>query len=353
MKTCDTTFEISRPLRRRLVLCLAVVVFHGALVVRMAWSQPRRWSDDFETRATYNSTSWLAPCYDGESTKYTVMEDVVGDIANARALSDGGKLIFTNRLYKADPYLRRKEPVFIGALNLGQGCPDVAGIPYRHSTESFTSPNICIYGGVSFTRWHLRVWDDPKRVNDPFGPDGEPGVANVDDDGNEGTDEDDEGLALRPTTVNGGYGNRNGTGFRAGQDDAPGVVGVDDDGNGITDEIGETGWDGSDDGDDTPGFIVWEVFMRGDIETQERIFLQITPTNGEGKTLGGPCTIRHPFGLGATEAPYVYQAHLLEAGDEAVLGYLTWDTVYNYVFCGSGTCYGAMIMDGGGHGQPG
>lgn len=91
-------------------------------------------------------------------------------------------------------------------------------MPYAYSTELFDDAYVCIYGGFSFNPWQLKSWDDPDELNDPFGEDEEPGVANQDDDMDGETDNrhnteygtSDESPAQKATTVNNGFGNREG-----------------------------------------------------------------------------------------------------------------------------------------------
>ena len=79
--------------KRISVVCVVCV----GLLALPAFGEPREWSDDFSSAATYDSPSLVAPCYGGPSTKYTLLEALTGDIANERALSGNGRLAFTNR----------------------------------------------------------------------------------------------------------------------------------------------------------------------------------------------------------------------------------------------------------------
>jgi hypothetical protein len=162
-----------------------------------------------------------------------------------------------------------------------------------------------------------------------WGDDGEPGVACVDDDLDGTTDEEDESPALRPTTVNNGYGHAGPNAYQAGQDGVPGDPGVDDDGNGTTDDYGEICFPGTDDGDDLQG-RKWFALLRGDLTASsfaylsievaagsERLFSILSWTGASGVPIALANNLNNPF----------WEAH----------------EVYNWVFCHSGSCYGAML----------
>jgi hypothetical protein len=292
-----------------------------------AWGQPRQWVDDFTTIATYNSDSDYGTCRGGSAPKYTVVEGLLGDIFNARILSGGGTLSFTNRsTIVLSPSVGRKEFAVCGWLGLGV-CP--GGPPTGQSTEPFTSGDICVFGAIRFNHFQCKFlkpngWD-------VRGADGKPGVADVDDDQDGTTDEWNESLAHRPTTVNNGYGNRNGTGFQAGLDAAPGVAGVDDDGNGIVDDVGETGWAGSDDGDDTQRHMTW-ICLKANINAVNLLYLNFD-AGSTGNTFGMQEVIN-----GGSPG-------FLEFANEIVLfDYYTPEVKYNWVFCVAGyTCLGAVM----------
>jgi hypothetical protein len=252
------------------------------------------------------------------------LEVLGGDIFNERALSGDGKLVVTNR--ETVNVYARFELIGIGVANIGQGCPDVAGVPYGQPSELFSSDNLCIYGGHTFNPWHLRMPSDTGNY-EIVGPDGQPGVANVDDDLDGATDENDESPSARPTTVNNGYGNRDGTGFQAGLDGEPGIAGADDDGNGITDDYGETGDPSSDDGDDRNTGNMW-VMMDGNTATTSLVYVDLGPH--------GCC----PFSMDAIKSGSWVG---LDLANEIGSKFYDADVHYNWAFCTSGTCYGAML----------
>jgi hypothetical protein len=158
-----------------------------------------------------------------------------------------------------------------------------------------------------------------------FGPDGQPAVANVDDDQDGVTDEIDENPFRAPTTTASGYGPP----FRAGLDHRPGVASVDDDGNGTTDDVGETCWSGSDDGDDTRFIPVRGPAIRGNISDTDAVLGWISPTSSASLF----CIYE------------IVNANLfrLEGNNEISPGFYSPYVHYNYVFCASGTCYGGML----------
>jgi hypothetical protein len=292
--------------------------------------EPRQWSDDFTLAATYNSDSLYASCL-GSVTKYTLLEPLRGDINNQRVWSGGGSLNFTCRSVETIvPEIARIDFAIIGWFGIGLGnCPGQP--PINQTTEPFTSGDICIYGAMRFNPWQCQF--PGPNAWDIRGPDGKAGVANVDDDGDGTTDEWDETPAARPTTVNGGYGNRNGTGFQAGLDAAPGVAGVDDDGNGIVDDVGETGWAGSDDGDDTQRQMRW-ICMKSNVVAGKLLYLNIDPgSTGDAFSLMESVDARN---------------YALEWANEIVsFEYYQPEIKYNWAFCISGyTCFGAMMWHG-------
>jgi hypothetical protein len=310
----------------RIAPCFLVVAF----LVTPVLGQPREWADDFTAVRTYDSASLFAPCSGGPSTKYSIIEVFNGDIYNERALSGGGSFIFSNRTTAISVAGIRAELVAIGILDMGQTCPDnpdpTPGASFITS-EPFTSPHVCMYGGVQFTDWQLHF---PNETHDVRGDDGKCGVANVDDDLDGTTDEFNECLATRPTSVNGGYGNRDGTGFRGGVDAAAGVAGVDDDANGVTDDMDELGWPGSDDGDDTTRQAYWMI-LDASVQTTSLIDVEIDPASP-----GDVFNLRHVVSAAESQ---------LERTNEIVRGYYRAHVHYNWAFCSSGTCYGAVIWD--------
>jgi hypothetical protein len=311
---------------------LALLALSIGLIVVPAFGQPREWKDDFTTVTTYDSGSVYATCASptAPSTKYTLIEAFTGNPFNGRALSGGGKFIFTNRSTAGVGGLRA-DLAAIGVVDFGQTCPDNPDPSPGASlitSEPFTSNNQCTYGGLQFTDWQLKFPPDTYEVR---GSDGKCGVANVDDDLDGITDEDNECLACRPTFVNGGYGNRNGTGFQGGVDAAPGVAGVDDDANGIVDDLDEMGWSGSDDGDDTTRQAFW-IVLKANLDTSSLIFVEVDPA-----------TVTGVFNMGQIISASYSQ---LEGNNEIVKGYYRAHVRYNWVFCVSGTCYGAVLWEG-------
>ena len=67
-----------------------IVLVTAGLIACPAWAQPREWSDDFTTAATYDDVSLNAPCSGGPSTKYTLIEGLTADTFNDHAVSGGG-----------------------------------------------------------------------------------------------------------------------------------------------------------------------------------------------------------------------------------------------------------------------
>ena len=293
---------------------------------------PREWSDDFSAVITYDTTSLFAPCYAGPSTRYTIMEVLTGDISNDHAVSGGGNLRITSRLPSQALTNWRYIAAIVGVIRFGQSCPDVSGLDFLEGTEPFTANDVCIYGGSMFTPWHLK--DAPgEDSGHGFGPDGQPGVAGIDDDQDGTTDENDEWPALRDTTVNSGFGHSGANAYQAGVDAAPGAAGVDDDGNGTTDEYGEMGWPDTDDGDDTQR-LVRHTLMKGNFDTSSFIYFNMDPaTPGYNQ-----CSILDVINGTGSGVP--------APGDELSPGFYQPYTQYNYVYCASGTCFGAMLWTG-------
>jgi hypothetical protein len=308
----------------RISLCLVV----AGTVVAPIGAQPRQFSDDFTAVATYDSASLWAPCTGGPSTRYTMMELVNGETYTQRGLSGAGRFIFTNRSLAG--LVGRVDIAAIGVLDVGQECPDNPNPSPGASlitSEPFTSNNVCVYGGMQFNHWQLR-FPYPTSGFSTLGPDGQPGIAGVDDDIDGTTDETNEILAARPTTVQGGYGNRNGTGFQAGRDAAPGVAGVDDDGSGIVDDIGETGWPGSDDGDDLARHLWW-ILLDCNLGASKTMYLNMD-VGGTNDVFA----LREVLGIS-------YPA--LQNSDSIGAGFYQLNVHYNWVFCTSGSCYGAEL----------
>ena len=82
--------------RSTLVFFLSISWFAAS-----AFGQPREWSDDFTTAATYDDASRKAPCYGpAPSTKYTMVEVFTGETKNDRAVSGGGSLLVSSRLVR-------------------------------------------------------------------------------------------------------------------------------------------------------------------------------------------------------------------------------------------------------------
>jgi len=241
-----------------------------------AFGQPLEWSDDFTTVTTYDIATLLAPCYGGSPTKYTLLDGWTADIFNQHAVSGGGSLVITGRVEEVGTFgIPPAEFAMVGWLGLSVGCP---GEPaFGTSSAWFTSDDLCIYSGFSFTPWHLdnaSGWPwDPNWL----GPDGQPGVANVDDDQDGTTDENDESPMRRPTTVNGGYGHSGSDAYQAGLDAAPGDADVDDDGNGTIDDYGEIGWPATDDGDDEQ-FNYFYAVMDASMATSSFVNLNLDPS---------------------------------------------------------------------------
>jgi hypothetical protein len=299
-----------------------------------AWGEPRQWIDDFKTAATYDSVSLYGPCNGGASTKYTMLEAYTGNIYNERSVSGDGSLRITSRSIENGLTGSRYSGAAVGVIDFGQTCPDnpnPAPGAQLITSEPFSNNDVCIYAATEYTPWHLRHPDN-HAVDGRYGNDGQPGIAGVDDDLDGVTDEANECLSLRPTTVSQGYGHRGSNAYQAGRDSAPGIAGVDDDGNGVIDDYGEIGSPGSDDGDDRfremRHFIMKGnfnstsfVYFNFDISTNSENRLSINDVvNAGGSVLAGANEIAHGF----------YQAY----------------TQYNYAFCVSGTCYGAMLWTG-------
>jgi len=315
-----------------------VSVLLAALLVAPAWSQPRQWVDDFLTVTTYDSASLLAPCYGGPGTKYTVLEGFTGDIFNEHAVSGDGSLRLTSRALDLGQYPSRIALAFVGWVGLSTGCPGEP--PLMTGSESFTSADLCMYGGFMFTPWHLRYPED-RSVDGTFGQDALPGIGGVDDDLDGTTDEEDESPALRPSPINGGYGDpADPESYPAGQDARPGVANVDDDGNGVTDDIGETGDPAGDAGDDRQRIFLY-AYMRADLASSSAIFVNIDPGAGGGGE--DAFSLRQFIGLSEIVA---------ETANEIGPDFYTPYTQYNYAFCSSGTCFGAQLWTGGNIANP-
>jgi hypothetical protein len=309
--------------RRSFLSLLAV-----GLVVPPLMGEPRQFTDDFTTVTTYDSNSLTAPCYvsGAPSTKYTVFEAIQGGYYNERMVSGGGKLLFSNRSVVAMPQ-GRFELTVIGVLDIGQGCPDNPDPSPGASlitSEPFSSPNVCMYGGFSYRPVELL-----RAEGTIWGSDSRPGVANVDDDQDGATDEEDENVFRAPCKTTSRYGPP----FPGGLDARPGVAGVDDDGDGTIDDIGETAWPGSDDGDDGYYKIGKGPAMRGNFSQTSMILIWISPTALQGSL----------FGLYEVNNG-VWQR--LERSNEILAGFYQPRTRYNYVFCGAASCYGALLWVG-------
>ena len=108
---------------------------------------------------------------------------------------------------------------------------------------------------------YFEIGEGPVTDSFNYGPDGEPGVAGVDDDGN-GVIDDYSDLGW------------------PGADGEPGVAGSDDDGNGRVDDSSELGWPGSDDSDDT--FSLYFRSMLGDFDD----YVAFTMRSREGEFTG-------------------------------------------------------------------
>ena len=108
---------------------------------------------------------------------------------------------------------------------------------------------------------YFEIGEGPVTDSFNYGPDGEPGVAGVDDDGN-GLIDDYSDLGW------------------PGADGEPGVAGTDDDGNGTVDDSSELGWPGSDDSDDT--FSLYFRSMLGDFDD----YIAFTMRSREGEFTG-------------------------------------------------------------------
>jgi hypothetical protein len=310
-------------------LIITSVCVGGLFAVSLA--QPRQWRDDFTTAATYDSDSLVATCAGpAPSTKYTMIEPTMGDIYNDRAVSGGGRLLISSRLERST-YGNRLPVAVVGVLNTGQGCPDVVGVPTMGSTEPFSSPDVCIYGGISFTTWHTRS-PAGGTFDSRVGADGGCGIAGVDDDLDGTIDEWNECLARRPTPVSNRYGNSGSNAYKAGVDTCPGACGVDEDGNGVVDDYGEIGWPGTDDGDDRQR-IWFYVAMDLNLNNTSVIWLNIDP----GAAGGGAQDI---FSLREFNNA---QEGFVTGCNEITPGFYRPDVHYNYTFCNSGTCYGAML----------
>jgi hypothetical protein len=308
-------------MRRSLLFLLAV-----GLVVPPLLGEPRQFTDDFTTATTYDSNSLYATCANpsAPSTKYTVFEATAGDPYNERQVSGGGKLRFSNRAVVS--LMGRVEVTVIGVLDIGQTCPDnpdPSPGASLISSQPFTSPNLCMYGGYSYMPVELlpegTIW----------GPDGKPAVANVDDDQDGNTDEDDENVFRAPCKTASRYGPP----FPGGLDARPGVAGVDDDGNGTIDDIGESAWPGSDDGDDLYYKPAKGPIMRGSFVNTSMILIWISQTASQGSM----------FALYEAKNG-VWQR--LERSNEIVPGFYQPRTRYNYVLCAGASCYGAMLWVG-------
>jgi hypothetical protein len=140
------------------------------------------------------------------------------------------------------------------------------------------------------------------------GPDGKPGVAGIDDDGNGLTD----------------------------LSDVPGFFGVDDDADGATDEVGEVqpdqnelGWPGSDDSDDINGDYLPAIFMQANIPT--------------GSLIGLAMQLRGSAAQFSIQDVVAFQINNLDGADEIGTGFYDAGVRYNYGVCASGTVYGAQL----------
>ena len=312
-----------------------------------------RWVDDFETYATYDSAA-IVNC----TAKYTSMEPLTGDFNLQYVASGDGVLRGSTLKLGSFPGIEARF-VFcvVGVLNVRQPC--ASGWPFLHSSETF-DPNgdICMYSGFSFNQFQLRhasfgLGDDN---GEEFGPDLDeeaaghqngPGVWNVDDDGNGTTDDPQWGGGSGNVIASPEYlwpGIDGAPGF-AGQDDdgdgytdyipGPNAPGVDDDKDGEVDEVGELrpdmgefGWPGSDDSDDTTGEWGYAAGLRANLIDTSVIFVNVDVMSD-----GNQFTIRQ-----------IYQSDLPSGPSDFLgVGFYEAGTKYNFVYCASGTCYGALL----------
>jgi hypothetical protein len=302
--------------RNRLFRRFSAIVF---LVSSADWviGAPVLFSDDFVTPATYGVTDISdgyggGACYGGIAPKYTVFNLFTFNLFQEEAESGSGALRISNSITGfVDPPFGQVEVAALGWVGLNScGMLNPFEPPLHTSTMNFTNDDLCIYGGYSFSNWHLRTGVAAGTV---FGADDMPGLAGSDDDSNGTTDNAEEYPGEGP-------------------DGAPGIAGVDDDGVFGTDDLGERGFAGSDDSDDEQGTMASLVVIRGDLDTDSALWIHIEP---------GTPTLQ--FALREIVSASVFDVELT---DEIAADFYQAYTRYNYMFCGEGSCYGAQLWVG-------
>jgi hypothetical protein len=187
--------------------------------------------DDFQTVTTYNHQTYVDACA-GTLPDWSVQTSLAGSTMYERAVRGGGKLNLSNWQFD-NPFIAglRVTNAFVGWAGGVFACVGEPSI--GRSNIVFTHDDICIYGGFEFNRFQLTLQSTPSGANGgQFGPDLQPGIAGVDDDGNGSTDDDPN--------------------CNKGVDGQWGVAGVDDDANGKTDDPGDTHASFGCHGDDDP-----------------------------------------------------------------------------------------------------
>jgi hypothetical protein len=206
-------------------------------------AEPQIFSDDFQTATTYNYDSLVNSCTTTEKPKWSIVNIIDGLPYDERLVSGGGRLLLSNWRFLSHnsgtvSNLHRMEAAYVGRT--GSFCD--SSNPYVPTPEpgsgvsnlAFTHDDLCILGGFQFNRFQQATQNLPRATGpvNPFdlnpdmhwglqyGPDGAPGIAGMDDDGDGSTDNDpncDYGL-----------------------DGCPGDCNFDDDGNGVVDDAGDT-----------------------------------------------------------------------------------------------------------------
>jgi hypothetical protein len=186
----------------------------------------------------------------------------------------------------------------------------------KQSWDAVISPSVPSYANEIYGRNQRFNKGNPGYV-DPHGPDGKAGVAGIDDDGNGLTDEfPTEG---RPNT----------------DDDSDGITDEFDEV--VLDELGERNF--GDDADDTMGRGAQAFALRTEIGVGSSIRVNIDPGSGGSN-------------LFSIRELVVFQDSAVSASDEIGPGFYVPNLNYGFVWCTSGSCYGAQMWIGNDAGNP-
>jgi hypothetical protein len=315
------------------------------------------WSDDFQ-RTGGPEVSDAVVQYDycvngiGSRPQYTAFEPISASeedcgINCSSAEIENGQFILSNKTRNLMGFTDNGNigVAVLGWKNFVGNC--TGGSPLNEFDTQFDDTDICIYGGYQFSRWnlaHTGISSGGGVPGDANGPDGGPGYAGVDDDG-DGTTDFNGPAAIG---INNGrnelfgynlkYNNGN-AGFVSphGPDGAPGVAGVDDDANGVTDDdLNERGF--GDDADDDQGTTNSGVFLRTQIGVGYAISLAFD-------------------GFFTTKQIFIRETNFFVSNDpddtdELGPNFYQAGVQYNFAFCASGSCYGAELWVGDDAGNP-